>query len=417
MMKKLLFIIIILALAITWIPQTANAAGGIFASGGGAKTVGQSFTISVVANGATFDSIQGKISVSGPVTIQSFSAGSATWLPGKSPSNNTEFVGITSSTSSLTVATIKLVGTSAGSGSVSISNAKLASNGSIVGSSSSNASFTIEKALTPPGSVSVSSSSHPNQDQSYEEKTIQLSWNKASGVTGFSYLLDQSSDTIPSQEVDSADTSATYENKEVGTYYFHIRAQNADGWSSATHFKVSIKEPDPKINEGLAAPTITTIEKGTGFTTDLTEGTVSNILLRGTGLAGYRMNFSFQPDFAYVASAEDLPVVDSQGNWELLVKGPIKSGFYALTAQGQQDKVLTPKSETAYIELSLSQGGNLQFITAEDDVTAAKDSEKPATNVAGANATSPQVLFTGAGVLLLAALLVVYFIKRKNLPK
>ncbi len=76
---------ILATLGTTSINSTAFAAGGIYASGGGTKTIGQTFTITVAASGAEFDSLQGKIAVSGPVDIVSFSAGSATWLPGKTP--------------------------------------------------------------------------------------------------------------------------------------------------------------------------------------------------------------------------------------------------------------------------------------------------------------------------------------------
>src|SRR6185369_3101743 len=96
-----------LGLAILLSPLKVFAAGSITPSGGGSYAVGATFTITVRASGATFDSLQGKIAVSGPVSIVSFSPGSATWLPGKSPENNNQFVGITSATSSLTVATIK----------------------------------------------------------------------------------------------------------------------------------------------------------------------------------------------------------------------------------------------------------------------------------------------------------------------
>jgi len=93
-MKKIISSFLIGMFTILSVPFSARAEGGIFATGGGTKTAGQTFTITVAASGATFDSLQGSISISGPVDVVSFTAGSATWLPGKTPSNGGQFVGI-----------------------------------------------------------------------------------------------------------------------------------------------------------------------------------------------------------------------------------------------------------------------------------------------------------------------------------
>ena len=148
----------ILGLGLLLWPQAALAAGSIAPSGGGKFTVGTTFTITVKASGATFDALQGIISVAGPVSIVSFSPGPATWLPGESPANNTQFVGIVSATSSLTVAVIKLKGTKEGSGKVTVSGVRLARSGSEVGTAGGSTSFTITRAPTPPGGVAGVSS-------------------------------------------------------------------------------------------------------------------------------------------------------------------------------------------------------------------------------------------------------------------
>jgi len=140
-MKKLLALLgIIIFLAVA---TPAFAATGIFPTGGGTKTVGSTFTISLTASGANFDALQGVISVSGPVSIVSFTPGPATWLPGKTPANGSQFVGMTSTTNSLTVATIILKANSIGSGSVSVSAVRLALAGNEVGTSGGSAGFTI----------------------------------------------------------------------------------------------------------------------------------------------------------------------------------------------------------------------------------------------------------------------------------
>src|SRR3990172_4812235 len=173
--KKILSILLISALALLWLPTRSLAAGGIYASGGGSKTVGQSFTVTVTASGATFNALEGTISVSGPVSISSFSAGGATWT--SIPANGTHFVGmIIPATDSLRVATIKLKATGVGNGAVSVSSVRLANAGSEVGSGAGSASFSIAKAPDLPGAVKVTSSSHPDPNTPYDATTINLSW-------------------------------------------------------------------------------------------------------------------------------------------------------------------------------------------------------------------------------------------------
>ncbi len=368
-MRRLLSLLGILALITSFGPTPAHAAVGVFASGGGKKTAGQQFTITVTASGAEFDSLQGTISVSGPVSVVSFTAGGATWLPGKSPSNGGQFVGITSATSSLTVAKITLKGTKEGSGAVSVSGAKLARKGSIVGSDSGSTSFTIGKAVTPPGGVKVTSSTHPDQNQAYAATTVDLSWDKGSGVTGFSYIFNESDNTTPEQKVTSSNTSTKIEGVAVGTHYFHIRAQNADGWGSTTHFKVQVKEPDAVVDESVTKPVITSIEKASDFKTDLDAGTATGIVFKGTGpTGGYKMNLTLVPAPTLPEGTTLSVDISEDGSWILPITVPMNAGFYKATAQAQKEKVLSPASEMVKFDLSLARGGRITILSDKDAI-------------------------------------------------
>lgn len=364
-MKRILIAIALLLFTVGTTPK-AFAEGGIFPSGGGKKTVGQTFTINVVASGATFDSLQGVISISGPVDIVAFSPGGATWMPGKTPSNGGQFVGLTSPTDSVTVATIKLRGKSPGSGSVTVSNAKLASNMSYVGTGGGAAGFTIERAPSLPKAVEVSSTSHPDQNTAYEETKVVLSWAKESKVTGFSYIWDQIADTTPASKVTNAETTLTMENQPVGTYYFHIKAQNGDGWGPVTHYKVSIKEPDAKVNEALSKPTVLSVTKMVDFVNDIEAGSLSGISIKGQTEPNYTANIKLDPS-PTLPEGKTLQVKsDETGAYELILDYPVKAGFYKLTVQGQLEKVLTPLSDTTLFEISLAKGGSINILTDKD---------------------------------------------------
>lgn len=403
----------LVATAILLLPLPAFAAGSITASGGGSFTNGSTFTITVRASGATFDSLQGIISVSGPVSIVSFSAGSATWLPGKSPANNTQFVGITGSTSSLTVATIKLKGTKEGSGKVTVSGVRLASSGAEVGTSGGSTAFTITRAPTPPGGVSVSSSTHPNPDETYEATTVELAWAPPSnGANGYSYLLDQAADTVPPQAVKDQLTAAKYENLTVGTHYFHIRANNSDGWGSPTHFKINIK---PKLDSSIAAPTITEITTTSDFTNDIENGTLTGIVFRGTGPAGYVINVMFAPDLALPSGKYSSPTATDAGAWEFLVTDPVKAGFYKLTVQGNKDGTVTPASAATPFEVRVSDGGQVSMVTADDSTASFKQAEQA--KVAAAQAKRKLYISAGGAlvILVLGALAVGWFMLRRRM--
>lgn len=393
--------------------NSAAAAGGISPSGGGKFVTGQTFTITVKASGATFDSLQGTIKASGVAEVVSFSAGSATWLPGKSPSNGGQFVGIVNATSSLTVATIKLKASKEGSGSVSVSGVRLARSGSEVGTGGGSTSYTITRAPTPPGGVEVSSSTHPDQNTAYEATTVELSWKAPSnGADGYSHAFDQSSETTPGTAISTTATTAKYENLAVGTHYFHIRAHNGDGWSGTTHFKITIKA---SVNSGLGAPTITKVGLAETYQNYLAEGTLSGLLIQGTALAGYTVHLKVEPSLNLDAAKYPNPLVTEKGTWELAVTDPVKAGFYKLIAQGEKDNVLTPESEAVRFEISLNDGGQVNIITDSDETTAFKQAEAERTRVAAAKARQKQIAGGSGGLLLMVLIAGGYwFISRRR---
>ena len=363
-MKKV--IAILFALTTLMFPSKSLAAGGIYASGGGKVTVGQTFTVNVTASGATFDTVSGSISVSGPVSVVSFSAGDATWL--NKPSNGGSFNGafLGDKKTSFTVATIKLKGTGVGSGAVSVSGASLKNAGGVVGSGSGSASYSIEKAPDLPGAVKVSSPSHPDQATAYEATTISLAWAKDSGVDGFSYILDQAEKTTPSTKADSADTSITYPDKAVGTYFFHIRAHKPDGWGGTTHFKINIKEPDAKIDATLSKPSGIKIEKDATFVNNITDGTVSGVVISGKTEAGFTANITLTPAPTLPEGKTLTAVADESGNWRILIDYPMIAGFHKISVQGQLLKVLTPISDEVTFEIIQAKGGSINILTDED---------------------------------------------------
>ncbi len=411
-MKK--FFLVLAAIGFGFLSQfglvSHALAAGISASGGGTYVVGQNFTVRVTASGAEFDSLQGVISISGPVSVVSFSAGGATWLPGKSPSNGGQFVGIVNPTKSLTVATITLKGTKEGKGSVTVSSVQLARSGGYVGSSGGSTSFTIGRAPTPPGQVTVSSPTHPDPNELYEATTLQLAWEPpANGATGYAAILDQVAETAPEKTVTTQEKTATYENLVVGTHYFHIRAVNGDGWSEPTHFKINVK---PAVDETLTVPVISTITTTDSYQNDIVAGALSGIVLRGTGPAGYNVLLVFDPEIVLPVEKYPIPVVDGEGNWEMIISDYVKAGFYKVTAQAHKEAIVSAVSPVTAFEIQIADGGRVLVIGAADETTAHKEAQ--------VLAAKKRATFTwgGIGLFVLGGLATGFVIwRRRQLPK
>lgn len=149
------------------------------------------------------------------------------------------------------IGSITFLVTNEGTANVSVSGAA-ANNGSAVSTTGGSGSYTLSVYVPPdqpPGSVTVSSASHPKQDQWYNLPTVALSWNKETGVTGFSYVFDQKKSTVPLEETNTTGTGVDIEFEQEGIWYFHIRARSNGGWGTTTHFTVRFDSTPPEITE------------------------------------------------------------------------------------------------------------------------------------------------------------------------
>lgn len=97
----------------------------------------------------------------------------------------------------------------------------------------------------PPNAVTVTSSTHPTQDSWYNTAAAVINWNKQDGVEGFSYILDTATDTNPDDTLENAETTLNVPALTEGRNYFHIKAKNAVGFSSVTHFAINYDKTSP----------------------------------------------------------------------------------------------------------------------------------------------------------------------------
>ncbi|MDP2671097.1 MAG: hypothetical protein Q8P13_01390 [bacterium] len=133
------------------------------------------------------------------------------------------------------------------------SNSKVLANdgaGTNILGSRGTATFTIQP--PPTAAPQITSSTHPNQDRWYKEKTAKLSWS-GSG-TQFSYSLDHKSSTTPDQVSEGSGKEKTYEGLADGVWYFHVRVKGSSQWSGTTHYRLQIDSTPPRAFSPEADP-------------------------------------------------------------------------------------------------------------------------------------------------------------------
>lgn len=404
-MKKNAIKLFLFTIALLISPRLASAAG-VSVSGGSLKYPNDTSTVTITASGTTFNAFQGTISASGTVRITSCSAGSALWVT--QPTGAGAFVGaLTSSASSFRIATCSIKASSVGTGSVSVSGVQLANSGPIVGTDGGSVSFNIVRQPTPPGTVTVTSSSHPDQNTAYEATTIVLSWS-ATGTSGYAYLLDQVADTTPGTTTDN-NTTATYADKAVGTYYFHIRAKNGDGWGPTAHFKITIKEPDPKINESLGKPHNILVKKLANYTNNIADSTFTGFSISGVTEPNYVANIKLTP-LPTLPEGKVLSIKsDSTGKFEYIFDFPIPAGLYKLSTQGQDNKTLTPLSDEIKFEISQAKGGSVNMLSDDDRLAPVT----PVLKWYQKSVSVKKIIYAIAGLAALA-IAIVFIIRRRK---
>lgn len=138
-----------------------------------------------------------------------------------------------------------------GTGNVTINGTKILANdgaGTNIYGSSSGAAFTIGGAKAPARQATaptVKSSTHPDSNKWYNNKNVALSWS-FSGATGYVFTFDQSPTTEAKGKAVKT-TSKTQENVTDGVWYFHVKAQKAEGgFTDTTHFKVQVDTVAPE---------------------------------------------------------------------------------------------------------------------------------------------------------------------------
>ncbi|MBX4191591.1 MAG: cohesin domain-containing protein, partial [Candidatus Doudnabacteria bacterium] len=260
-MKKFLAITLLMIIAVLALPQHGFAATIYLTPQSGKISVGQEFTVSVMADteGAVVNTAESNITfTSNTIELIGVNQGSTFLLSAPASPNkgsatayfggglpNPGYNGTTG-----VLGTMTFRAKSAGNASVNITRGTVFLNdgaGSRVLTRTAGASFTITPA--PVGSVIVNSSTHPLEDSWSNRKDLEFHWTLPANATDVSFILDQNPGTIPDDVLEvSPNNTITYPEVKDGEWYFHIKAKSKgkdDFFGEITHYKVQIDTTAP----------------------------------------------------------------------------------------------------------------------------------------------------------------------------
>lgn len=257
-MKKLTLIFFLICWLIAPLKVSA-ATVSFFTSGGGSVYPNTNINVTVYANGSDpYNAVDVTVNFSNLTYLGVSAAGGWTGVSGPNRSGNTiTYSGAllgSSATGSRAVLNLSFrASSSLGSGTISASGtiALADGNGTQVSGGGNTVTYNVIAAPPPPKPAptapSITSTSHPSQDDWYKSNSVNLTWDKHEGILDFSYELNTAGDTNPDDVAEQAENILTLDNLPEGINYFHVRARNEVGWGDPSHFRINVDStsPDP----------------------------------------------------------------------------------------------------------------------------------------------------------------------------
>ena len=116
-----------------------------------------------------------------------------------------------------------------------------------------------------PTAPKVTSLTHPDSTKWYSANNVSFDWALPGDVIGVSTLIDREVATDSGTKSSGKLNTIAYPDVQDGTWYFHVRLQNARGWGAQTNmqFNIDTAQPDTFIITEL--PRTTTTEKFARF--------------------------------------------------------------------------------------------------------------------------------------------------------
>jgi len=91
----------------------------------------------------------------------------------------------------------------------------------------------------------ISSPTHPDPNKWYAVKEAKFIWDVPKDATAVRLLVGRIPQAIPTVTYTTPITSKELTDLAEGTYYFHVRLRNAEGWGGVSHFRFQIDTEKP----------------------------------------------------------------------------------------------------------------------------------------------------------------------------
>ena len=236
-----------------------------------------------------------------------------------------------------TLITISVMGKAVGTGTATISGARiLAGAGQNVTGEIVGGTYTI---LAQAESPLISSVTHPDQSAWYKNNNPIFTWSKSGVNRGYSYLFDQNYGTIPTQTINTSETSVVISEVGDGIWYLHLRANDNNVWSNTTHYRVQIDR---------TLPTNLVVMTDPKFETDHRPMLIFNAIDATSGIAYYEIQID--KGVFVKATSPYIPNSISAGDHTFTVRAYDRAGNYSEAStkikikEVQTPKITTPRN-------------------------------------------------------------------------
>ncbi|MDP3991263.1 MAG: cohesin domain-containing protein [Candidatus Nealsonbacteria bacterium] len=91
----------------------------------------------------------------------------------------------------------------------------------------------------------ILSTTHPEQEEWYNNGSPSFQWAMPSSILGVSFILNRSPLTWPDLISEGEISAKTYQGLDDGIWYFHLRLKNKEGWLEAAHYKIQVDLSPP----------------------------------------------------------------------------------------------------------------------------------------------------------------------------
>lgn len=129
--------------------------------------------------------------------------------------------------------------------------------------------------IPPPQGPIISSPTHPDQERWYRDPHPLFVWQKSEYADGYSFGIDKDPAGFPDATIDGTVSTAQFQSRESGIWYFHLRERAGGVWGGVSHYTVKIDIEPPAEFRVNVSPARRTTNKNPifrFFTTDALSG-------------------------------------------------------------------------------------------------------------------------------------------------